>query len=565
MKKFLLATALFLSSTLFVFAQAPKKKPAAKQQQQTTLPKETAPETKVQRVEIEPKHKSDEYNVAPVGDNGLILFNENRDNTSKGQREWIFTNYSKDFKEGWTKSVMMGKKMEFDKMFYDDKEEELYILMIDPLYAKGEMGRTVKGDFAVVNVKVKTGEVKVVPGRVPFNTSINDFKVMNERAYFGGGEMPTPMQQYKRMCIIYCTGCIALFVGLPYHLNATLVEVDMKSGTTSIAPMPYKGMSKVTSISTNEDLKTTSALITNMPKKKQSFMYIKEYDYSGNLSNTLQVQAQSDNNLLDGSITSFKEGDKLVMGTYAPYGKKVSITTPAAVGVYISHLNKDNSQSYIKYYSFTKFKNFFSYLGTQLQQKVNAKVSKKAAKGKETNIYYNILVHDIIKRGDNYLFIGEAYYKQYHYEYVYTGNGGYYRRVFDGYRYTHAVVAGFDQDGNLLWDNAFPIWDILSMDLKERVKVLPRGEKVILIYSTGGALELKAVEGNTVSPYSVIPIETNYADDKVKANYGGDGQYWYDDYFITWGYQKIKNSDNNEKDNVKNKRFVFYFNKVAFK
>ena len=255
MKKFLLVTVLFLFSSFFVFAQ--KKKPTVKQQQQDAPPAAAAPETKVLRVEIEPKHKSDEYNIAPVGDNGVILFNENRDNTSKGQREWIFTNYSKDFQEGWTKSVMMGKKMEFDKMFYDDKEEELYILMIDPLYGKGEMGRTVKGDFAVVNVKVKTGEVKVVPGRVPFNTSINDFKVMNDRAYFGGGEIPTPMRQNGRQCAVILTCYIAAFVGLPYHLKATLVEVDMKSGNTSIAPMPYKGMSKVTSISTNEDLKIT--------------------------------------------------------------------------------------------------------------------------------------------------------------------------------------------------------------------------------------------------------------------------------------------------------------------
>jgi hypothetical protein len=55
------------------------------------------------------------------------------------------------------------------------------------------------------------------------------------------------------------------------------------------------------------------------------------------------------------------------------------------------------------------------------------------------------------------------------------------------------------------------------------------------------------------------PIETNYNNDKLISDYNSDMEYWYGNYFISYGYQKIKNVVQN-----KGKRTVFYFNKIGF-
>ena len=92
---------------------------------------------------------------------------------------------------------------------------------------------------------------------------------------------------------------------------------------------------------------------------------------------------------------------------------------------------------------------FLEYLPARKQAKVERKQKRKEKKGKEMNINYLIASHDIIKKGDKYIMLGEAYYPTYRTETRTDANGNVtYRTVFDGYQYTHAVVAGFDKDGH---------------------------------------------------------------------------------------------------------------------
>ena len=65
----------------------------------------------------------------------------------------------------------------------------------------------------------------------------------------------------------------------------------------------------------------------------------------------------------------------------------------------------------------------------------------------------------------------------------------------------------------------------------------------------------KVINKNEVVDYKES-VEID-AGKKVKANYNSDLEYWYDNYFISYGYQKVKEIDSNKKN-------VFYFNKIAF-
>jgi len=168
---------------------------------------------------------------------------------------------------------------------------------------------------------------------------------------------------------------------------------------------------------------------------------------------------------------------------------------------------------------------------------------------------------------DEFVMVAEAYYPEYetHCETVFNPNGSTYQRcytVFVGYRFTHAIIAGFDESGELIWDNSFEIMDILTYDLKPKVKFLLEDNEILLVYSFNGEIKTKVVSGKAVVEGKTgVKIDTGDSNDKVKENYGSGIEYWYDNYFIAYGYQRIKG----DKNSGKSKRKVFYFNKIEYK
>ena len=136
-----------------------------------------------------------------------------------------------------------------------------------------------------------------------------------------------------------------------------------------------------------------------------------------------------------------------------------------------------------------------------------------------------------------------------------SGNGN---QQFDGFKYTHAVVAGFDQKGNMLWDNSFSFENVKSMNLKEKVKINVQNDEITLVYSNKGKLASKIVKGTEViEGTKTIDIDTQRDGDKVRDTETDDIEYWHQNFYLAWGYQKIANRNDGT-------RRVFYLNKIAF-
>ncbi len=137
------------------------------------------------------------------------------------------------------------------------------------------------------------------------------------------------------------------------------------------------------------------------------------------------------------------------------------------------------------------------------------------------------------------------------------------QQVFDGFQYTHAFLASFDKQGNLEWDNSFELDDVKLMRLKEVVKLnLEEEQNQIALRFQEENLLSQIIEGGKISVSKQEQlIETAYETDRVTRNLDSDLAYWFDNYFIAWGYQRIKNSTG---ESEKSKRNVFFFNKVPF-
>ena len=94
------------------------------------------------------------------------------------------------------------------------------------------------------------------------------------------------------------------------------------------------------------------------------------------------------------------------------------------------------------------------------------------------------------------------------------------------------------------------------------MKAYVEPEDITLFYNLEGNINKLTIRNNKVdNSEETLTLATEYQNDQVKRADIGSAEYWYDNYFIAWGYQKIKNLDNLE---VKKKRNIFYINKMSF-
>jgi hypothetical protein len=99
------------------------------------------------------------------------------------------------------------------------------------------------------------------------------------------------------------------------------------------------------------------------------------------------------------------------------------------------------------------------------------------------------------------------------------------------------------------------------MELSPKVVVFPAGNDQVLCYVSDGKIGSKIItENNLVEKLDFSPIELLYPEDKLLSEMKGTLKPWYANYFLSYGYQEIKNSALESN----NKRLVFYFAKLRF-
>jgi hypothetical protein len=221
----------------------------------------------------------------------------------------------------------------------------------------------------------------------------------------------------------------------------------------------------------------------------------------------------------------------------------------------------------LRHQNFLDLENMTGYLKSKEYQMAKKKAEKK--EGDDIDKYsvtYDMLLHDIIERDSLFYFVGEAFFEHYHT--VTNTYYDYYGRavpvsysVFDGYRYFNAFISCYDEYGNKLWDNGMEIFNILTFNLNKRVSVYFTGEETVLAYNREGKISAKIINGpKTVEGVNHFPLETSYYNDRVMEDTKSTMVHWYDNYFLAYGFQTIRNNAIANKS----KRTVFYMNKVAF-
>ncbi|MEP1095390.1 MAG: hypothetical protein ABJG78_09790 [Cyclobacteriaceae bacterium] len=364
-----------------------------------------------------------------------------------------------------------------------------------------------------------------------------------------------------------------LLIGGYANFRPVVITYNIHDKKPRVVPGFYDSKNDMLDIVVDKESKFFTVILSERMRNKKSTVRVKTFTEKGDLVQDNLLDPGEKKSLLDGASTTFANGLQYLAGTHS---KKSPLYSQ---GFYLSKFI-NGTQQFNKYYAFADLNNFFNHLKPKKENRIKGRIERKRQKGKVKKFNYRLLVHKILRRGDHYVMIAEAYYPRYNYGS--TGNtfrptsfGGFgnnssgrgnqsFNPDFLGYKYTHAVVIGFDVNCNIIWDHTFKIEDKQSFSLDENVMVSGAGNEIVLTYLEENEIRSKVVDGDEiVEGRTFNPVRLSFVTDELKTK---DPQVegiekWYGDTMFAYGVQNIKN-ENGVAGKVYRK--VFYLNKIRF-
>lgn len=478
------------------------------------------------RIEFELKDEYKNETIYEFGKDGFVIFSQSTDREDK-KYQWKYELFGNDLVS--VKSVEVGLDSDFllDETFVGDGK--IYQLFKH------------RSEYAIVTIDALTLESKTITGEMESKMRISNMAIIGDYVY---------MTAERK--------------GVPFVLAVDLNGSERKFFPIEIPEFKPKNI-RIENMQIMKDSKEIFIFLEAVVSKKISKTYVMRLDDQGNKKELYDFSKNFTQIITSATASQIAPGKFIFTGTYS---KTSRITSE---GMYFA-LVSDGQVEKINFYNFLDLDNFLSYLPEKKQEKIEKKKEKKEKKGKELTLRYLLATHNVINTNDGYIFIGEAFYPTYRTEYYTTTsyvNGRAVttqqsRQVFDGYQYTHAVIAKFDKNGEKVWDQSFEMWMAYKpFYVKRFIRIAEQEQNALkLVFASRSQIHSKKIDfdGKVLEDEKSEDLETGYEGDKTKGSFTNIS-YWYDNFFIAYGSQTIKNKTD---EDVARKRTVFFINKIKF-
>jgi hypothetical protein len=203
-------------------------------------------------------------------------------------------------------------------------------------------------------------------------------------------------------------------------------------------------------------------------------------------------------------------------------------------------------------------------LNPKREEKIKSRISQRKQKGKDIKLRYRLLLHDIIPTEEGWVMVAEIFYPEYKSNSNATGWSTWrnYRigsDIYNNFRYSHAIICGFDKNGKLLWDNSVSLKEIESSELNAKVQITQQGDYQILAYPDESFIRTVVIRKNEkAKDLEGFDLKTGTELEKITNAERSSLAAWYGHSFLAYGYQSVKK--NNEVLN----RDVFYITKLTY-
>lgn len=473
------------------------------------------------RVEVELERYEDHYMVMSMQENGIVLFRELQHFDQRGKRAWEVVKLDTLLQKVFTKNHILDYGAEL--LGYEYRDGYFYLLF--------RMGEYQKDDLKIIKMDMNTSEDQHFDIKQIVPVNLTEFTIIDNAALLGG------------------------YV----NYRPAMIHYGFEAQKIKVLPGIYRNRSELIELNVDEDSNTFTVLMTEQTREKLATISIKRFNADGELLQNTLIEPLPNSSILYGHLITVPGQKQLVVGTFSHRRSNYSR------GIYIASIDPNTQETpALKYYNYGDLKNFFNYMKAKRAARVKQRVERRKIKGKKLRFNYRLMVHDILEENGNFLMIGEAYYPKYNSASNYAYYPGFGYLAFEGYKYTHAVVIAFDQQGRLVYDNSFEINDVLSYQLDQLVNINAQDDKVILLYTYEDVIRSKIIQGDQVLEGKAFnEIELAFENDIVRNNDSEVGglKKWYGDYFFAYGVQKLKNIAPNGIDV---NREVFYINKIIY-
>lgn len=487
---------------------------------------------KVVRTEIETSEDAKPFNIVNLDKSGLITLTKLNEFIDRKTQNWSFTFYDNMLQRKWTKRLPMSE--DFSYQGYGFEKDTAYLF------------------FYKENKRSTENNLKIIAFELTKGNNLHIDTLLTDKAKL------TTLQFYQQFA---------------YYTIENKSKISL--GINNLAQRTHKELVIDNSDGTNvENLKIDTInqaiylLIKKEISKRENKLILKKYNFEGTELSSIDINNTDETRkLLTGMITLLKDSFICITGSYNLSDEKSTNNAETSIleaaGMYFIKI-EGNLIKPIRFINFLSFKNINRYLNKREASKIRKMEENKTKK--DFSLNYLLIEHEIIQQNDNLIMVSEAFYPEY--RVISDMSYDYYgrmtptsRTIFDGYRYTNAFVLCLDENGNTKWNQLFDIWNILTMEIKERVSIMPLNEDLLMAYNDDGEVIYKIMnDTTTASDIENLKIEMSYANDKAMSNASANIDYWYGSYYLVYGIQTIKNNSLANRS----KRTVFYMNKVSF-
>ena len=476
------------------------------------------------RFEVEMKTYDDNFDLINGGKDGLLLLRQTGARSKKGDRMFEVMHLDTALNVQWQQFLYINKFWEYKG--YDYFDGNFYVLF---KFTKGG-----SRDLKILQLNLQSGDTAQYTISNLVHIELTEFEVTRNAALLGGY----------------------------YNFTPLVIHFSFDSKKSRVLPGIFQPKAQLVHLKVHETQDTFLVIVSEKTFDKRKTLSVKKYNSDGDLIDNTRLRPEVDKGLLHGRAAAFDRNVSLISGTYS------NRRSFHSRGIFIAAIQENDDQN-LKYYSYADFENFFNYMKAKRRKRVKARIERKKVRGKKAKFNYRLLVHDIVDEGDEYVMIGEAYYPKYNstgsLPVVSTTIPNEFGTYFAGFRYTHAVVIGFDKQGNILWDNSFQIEDVLTYNLDQFVHADVQEDKIVLLYMYDNEIRTKIIVGHEiVEGKSYDPIQLTFDDDQLRDDDTRIGglEDWYGNKFYAYGTQRIKNLND---PGVKLNRRVFFINKIYYR
>lgn len=525
------------------------------------------------RLEIPAPAGSDPFNYVTAGKQGICIFFPTVSENGKDSINWSFTLTDDQLKEKWRRMISLHKDVTFLKSV--SANDAIYLLFHDTK-------KNIDGNIFVFMIIPRLQVITEHRGSIPDKAEVVDFEISDNVAYVGYNSRK----------------------GQPGILGFSLVTGEKRN--YDITAEKDALLLDISIDTTRQDIFATYKI---QYSSTRNHLFVNQYNSPGSLEKTYDFTDQVEKkNFNSAQYIPRGEGNGVIAGTYgfnvtntrrqydyydnfynryyynyySPYYSRQpdydanEDKTPVSDG-YFTAIVKDGVAGKIKYFNFSGFNNAYKYITSPSALRVKSKLPRKKenpAEDVQSNadidndktLNLRLITHELLVNNGEFIITSEAYSPEYHtntqMSYDFYGRAfptSY--QVFDGFRYSHAFVAGFDSSGNMVWNNGMEMRDIITKYLNRKLNCIFENDETVLFYNANNKVAFKTIKGNSIientSYTTLVPKRSN---DQPYDEYLGTIEHWYGDYFIATGYQTIRN---NYLEN--NKRNVFYISKMAFR